>query len=728
MPVPVVLLMILVALLGIYLWMQGIGDALKVVQLLSAVLGVPALVAALAQWLRRASSHAVPPVDVSCATNVLVDVLQIQWGEEVRIRGLGNPDPIPVPWQLTSRSEIIGPAKVIAEGLLRFSGDNNHVTDLADQFRQLRRRRVVVLGGAGAGKTTLAVQLLLELLATRQDHEPCPVLFSAAGWDPIAYPRFHNWLAVRLRQDYRALLAPELGRDVPEALVERGAILPVIDGLDELPAASIPVAIRALNTSLGDADQLILTCRTDEFVTATRAAGDVLRSAAVIEPQPLTPKIVADHLSFCLPSSPSPAWNRVLTALRNESRKAGEAAGLASVTSTPLGVWLLRSVYPSNLSDPSDVLRPALRNPKMLREHLFEGLIQALVTERPPSNNPAQPFRPQRQWSPDDVRRWLSYIARNMVIMHGGETATSDFGWWEFARVAIKPRVWGLINVGIMTAVLAFWLGPFAWADSDDPVADRIFASVLCEFFTAGLIFGLTEIIVEKWRHDEPGTIDLHGRKLRLVGMSVYNSGLFFGSMMAAMFGFLAFSWHLGPGHSHHAEPYRTAKWILYVLLFITPGISVGFIRWAESPLPTQAVVTPLASWKTDRLLSWTRFVVVAVPSGVVFGLAMGLGVGLNFRGDYYWADIGFAAAIRVGLLAGILGGCISAVFLWLTVGQHSAWIAYEVTTSWLALRRKLPRLLIQFLDDAHRLGLLRANGPRYQFRHAELQSYLARH
>lgn len=30
------------------------------------------------------------------------------------------------------------------------------------------------------------------------------------------------------------------------------------------------------------------------------------------------------------------------------------------------------------------------------------------------------------------------------------------------------------------------------------------------------------------------------------------------------------------------------------------------------------------------------------------------------------------------------------------------------------------------FLDDMHRLGLLRAVGPLYQFRHAEIQDHLA--
>jgi hypothetical protein len=31
----------------------------------------------------------------------------------------------------------------------------------------------------------------------------------------------------------------------------------------------------------------------------------------------------------------------------------------------------------------------------------------------------------------------------------------------------------------------------------------------------------------------------------------------------------------------------------------------------------------------------------------------------------------------------------------------------------------------MSFLDDAHRLGLLRTVGPIYQFRHAELQDHL---
>jgi hypothetical protein len=52
--------------------------------------------------------------------------------------------------------------------------------------------------------------------------------------------------------------------------------------------------------------------------------------------------------------------------------------------------------------------------------------------------------------------------------------------------------------------------------------------------------------------------------------------------------------------------------------------------------------------------------------------------------------------------------------------------MAYLITTYRLARAGRLPRTLMPFLDDAHRLGLLRAVGPAYQFRHAELHDHLA--
>ncbi|MEV4360448.1 hypothetical protein [Nonomuraea sp. NPDC049625] len=113
------------------------------------------------------------------------------------------------------------------------------------------------LGGPGAGKTTRAVQLAFELLNTRQPKEPVPVLVSAARWDDRVHPRPQDWLADSLAAAYPALCAASLGPDVPETLLARGEVLPVIHGLDELPGTARADMLTELNRSMCEADQLI---------------------------------------------------------------------------------------------------------------------------------------------------------------------------------------------------------------------------------------------------------------------------------------------------------------------------------------------------------------------------------------------------------------------------------------------------------------------------------------
>ncbi|MFC5831117.1 hypothetical protein [Nonomuraea insulae] len=74
-------------------------------------------------------------------------------------------------------------------------------------------------------------------------------------------------------------------------------------------------------------------------------------------------------------------------------------------------------------------------------------------------------------------------------------------------------------------------------------------------------------------------------------------------------------------------------------------------------------------------------------------------------------------------LLSGVLSGLGAGLLGALVVGRHHAWLVCRLT---LLAQRRLPRRLIPFLDDMHRLGLLRAVGSLYQFRHAELHDHLA--
>ncbi len=55
-----------------------------------------------------------------------------------------------------------------------------------------------------------------------------------------------------------------------------------------------------------------------------------------------------------------------------------------------------------------------------------------------------------------------------------------------------------------------------------------------------------------------------------------------------------------------------------------------------------------------------------------------------------------------------------------------SAWIAYRAGAARLALTGQAPWRLLDFLDDAHRRGVLRRSGTVYEFRHRSVRRYLA--
>src|SRR5262249_29855498 len=122
-------------------------------------------------------------------------------------------------------------------------------------------------------------------------------------------------------------------------------------------------------------------------------------------------------------------------------------------------------------------------------------------------------------------------------------------------------------------------------------------------------------------------------------------------------------------------------------------------------------LVLALAGGLASGLLG--RFL-LANPGTVAYGLA-----GAVVGGQVFPRATSYEQAIPVGIVFGLavgLGVCLA-----------RAWGGFAMTRLWLALRGQLPLHLMRFLDDAHRRGVLRQVGAVYQFRHARLQDRLAR-
>jgi hypothetical protein len=675
-----VLLATSVAMLLAVWRLKDLGTAANIGQIVGVALAVPVLMAGLvAWWWRGRRPRAAVPGQVRSAAEVLARLVAAQWEEEAAARSLDDPDPIPVRWRLATAGLMDHPASVSVSGAVEWDGTSDEIDGLVARFRMLRRRRLVVLGGPGSGKTTLAVQMVRVLLATRQEGEPVPVLVSAAGWDALDEPNLWTWLAAQLAFGYPALTAPEYGARALRDLTADRLILPVLDGLDEIPAAAQVAVLHALNASLGTG-QLILTCRTTEYTHAVNDAADVLTGAAVIEPEPLTPQAAAAYLATCLPPAPTPSWQQVLDSLRT-----GGATPLAETCSTPLGLWLLRVTHRQPGADPAPLADPA-RYPtrKALQAHLFDQLIPALIRTRPPRTDPADPFRPRKRHDPQQAIRWLGYLAHHLTHPKApdGQPRTRDLAWWQIAAATPSStrRTAGLAG-GLV-------VGLVAWLATKDDVTG----------LWLGLGFGFA---AGSWADDEPGYANLsRAGRTPLFSKLVYEIvpwlvyALFFGLVGGIISGIA------------HGLSLGLVDGLVYALVGgLILGTVSGIVEWAESPASSGRASSPITSWRADRTLNLLRTVAFGLSGGLVGGLAHGLLGGL-------------AGGITLGIAIGIAIGIM--------LGKRHAWLGYLVATFWLARHKRLPRRLMAFLDDAHRLGLLRTVGPVYQFRHAELQDHLA--
>jgi hypothetical protein len=115
-------------------------------------------------------------------------------------------------------------------------------------------------------------------------------------------------------------------------------------------------------------------------------------------------------------------------------------------------------------------------------------------------------------------------------------------------------------------------------------------------------------------------------------------------------------------------------------------------------------------------------FRLTALSAGLAAGATGFLGASMTAVFEVH-AKVSLANILADGLGIGSAAGLI----VGLTFGfYHAASPEFRIITWWLALQRKTPWRLMRFLEQAHRLSVLRQSGAAYQFRHVSLQLRLA--
>ncbi|MFI0979913.1 hypothetical protein ACH4SP_23280 [Streptomyces sp. NPDC021093] len=709
---------------------------------LSFFVGCGGLALSVADYFRGRESA---PPDPAALADELCRSVEAQWTAEARSRRLDDPRVLPLAWS-TSRRRVgdraamliptgsshapavpatVRPARVVRQRLDgRLHGSfGTACAALAGGYRDTPGRRLLLLGEPGAGKSALALMVTVGL--AKEEHRaaggPVPVLLAVASWDSVVEP-LDDWMVRRLADMYYA------GRSAtPRLLLDQGLLVPVLDGLDEIPEAARRRAVRGLNRALGCDRPVIVTCRSQEYEDVVKDGAPRLRGTPVVEIAPVAPRDAIAYLSDVVWPERTD-WEPVYRALRERPDSA-----VAQALSTPLMVSLARLAYERNGEDPGVLAdETRLDSRYAVEDHVTAGFVASWQSPQ------------SRRVAGGREREWLSTLA---LYLH--RHRERDLVWWRMPERLLS--VWAGPTValvcGLVLTVVAVALR-IGWTPDLPDGAQAARQQSLEASLAVGAVAVLLAMVV--WWISSgrpPGRLSLRapGTAGRL--RKGFRSGWSLTALPAGcvLVGTVAVLAAGGAGKDGVDTLLLVSGPVWTVVLATSIGLAAH--EWLNAAPVTAVSAHPASSLRDDRNSALIGAAACGLGAGLsVFPLMVSYRVILDLiavvatgphgeppltdlvllhmrsvaavfegyaDGQWHWPPF-----VRLGVLT---CGCIGLLAL-----LPRAWTRFLVFRIASATTRRLPWRLMGFLEEAHRGGILRYAGGHYQFRHIRLQDALA--
>ncbi len=241
--------------------------------------------------------------------------------------------------------------------------------------------KLLILGDPGGGKTTTLLELARELLTRAETDEahPIPVVFNLSSWGEKQLP-LTEWLLDELNSKY------QVPRKVALQWVQDEAILPLLDGLDEVTETARDACVQAINTYRSEHGfvDMVVCSRIRDYEALTNQLK--LNGAVVI--QPLADDQIQHYLT---------ALGSDVAVVRDLITRDEQLRELAQ---SPLMLSVIILAYRGTSA--SDI--PDFDNIETQRKHLFDIYVRR-VFERRVGDKP---------YSPEQTQHYLSWLAQKM--------------------------------------------------------------------------------------------------------------------------------------------------------------------------------------------------------------------------------------------------------------------------------------------------------------------------